>query len=171
MATGNEHVLVIDAQVLVKYAKPDWEPEAEEEWGEVHPAYIADTDAIDTLNKALREVQQTLLKNEFGNCKTRPDNWGYLVTTPEGQREFSPWCISTYGDEDTDTKDKMVGLSVAGRYYPNWLDWRDRHGGGWNPRLPLEPDYQRMLADAREAIRPVCPELADAPLLVISNFY
>lgn len=171
MATGNEHVLAIDPNILVRYAKPGWEKEVEEEWGEVHPAYLANTQLINSLNDELRRVQKELLLAEFGNCVPSPRGYTSVVTTPEGLREFSPWCISTYGDEDTETKDCIVGLSVAGRYFPNWLDWRDAHGGGWNPRLALQPDYVRLLDAARAALRPVCVELAEAPLLVVSNFY
>jgi hypothetical protein len=182
MPVSNEFLLALSLAELKSVAERlglNWrEPEqdtsykAEYNWADEIFAPIAEALAPD-----FKRVHQQLLEGRLGPTTLHPDKarlGDYLVCdTPSGVREFATMGLGLYGDSgelgEVWPDDFVWGVSLASRYFPIWLDWPDAHGTSGNLRLTAE--VLEMIAEAREALKQVVPELEHADFMVKVTFY
>lgn len=89
--------------------------------------------------------------------------------TPAGRREFRVFSLELSGDTinvgDPWPDGYILGVTLATRYHPTWMDWRDERG-----IFQFAPDdgaYQAAVA----AIAAAVPELADGQCAVRLDFF
>ena len=92
------------------------------------------------------------------------------ATTSEGPREFSTFSLEHFGDDTDDFDAMFVGVSILSRYFPVWLDWRETHGGS-HLGFVLNPETNGMIDAARTALAKVIPEIAEAPVRSVLQWY
>lgn len=187
MAYGNELMFVLDWPVLTRLAREhvNQTPRPEHvsddgiefvntdylaldndddrsEW-----CYIVSSDANARVEKQLADVHLQLVRSHFDLEARFGDNDYILANTGAGPREFSTFNIAASGPEDGPL---TYGISILSRYFPVWVDWRTTHGGSNDPVI-LNVETLEMAELARAAIRPVIPEIKDAPLGVVFTHY
>lgn len=129
---------------------------------------------INVLHGVLRSVSINLLSAHFSNCQTTSNRRDHLrVKTPAGPREFQPFAAYLYGDAgevgDVWPENFVFGISLASRYFPIWLDWRDENGTAGD--FFFDAETEAMIAEARVAIVAAIPEFAAAFIAVKQIFY
>jgi hypothetical protein len=168
MAYGYEIVLALsddDLDTLV----PGFEPEDDEDENDVRRELIS---AIPpAVREGLTAAHRTVLQARFGTV-TSEESYGLVdlaAETPAGPRTFSGWSIECFGPEDAPAA--VVGVSLYGRYQPNWLDWRHAAGGSDAAYAIDSPEAVEMISEARQALAAVVPAFANAPLTVVLQHY
>jgi len=173
MAIGTELILELDIETVHRIAGEDVQPKEdhEDEW-----EYLADL-VMTANSKVETELQQAhlaLARERFDSdawLGQAPNTPGarYIVTeTPEGKRELSPFAISTFGDEDN--PHEYMGISIYSRYFPTWLDWRYEYGGS-GTSIKFDAESMEMIDEARSAIGEIIPEVLDAEIVIVQQFY
>jgi len=139
--------------------------------------YINDTSVLEKLlpqvsiSNLLQAQENALIK--AGICKG--GKWGdryFNAKTPKGIREFAPLSLEIIGDTDEIgdeyPDDFVVGISISGRYFPTYLDWKDEHGTietiGIN-------DIGKLVSIIKDEIVKVIPMFKDSQLFIKMRHY
>ncbi len=175
MANGSELVL--------GFAPPDYArvrealgiriPLADDEW-----EACRDDGPEEYLEKSAAKVQK-LLREAHAECiatlgkvlGTSRDRYT-VVETALGPREFSPFRVELHYDwSEMGEKPEHTtfGVSLSGRYFPTFVDWKDPHGTLWPVRFDKET--LALVQVARDAIERRLPIFKDAHLAVIEKHY
>lgn len=172
MAQGNEIIFELEEEVVKRLAGyPEiTEDDLDDE------RYIYSYTAQDHVEHDLQEVHLTLVRAHLDSsanlyAEMSGDielNRVIVANTPEGVRHLQPFSIRTFGDEDNPYE--KFGISMWSRYSPVWLDWRYKHGGSGGS-VVLDTTMQEWIEHARTALATVIPEIADAPVVIVSQFY
>jgi hypothetical protein len=100
---------------------------------------------------------------------TDPRENEYITAeTPEGRRKFGVCGLGGYGDEDDENG--HLGISILSRYVPLWIDWRDPYGGS-SSSIKFSKETLKMTEEARVAFAEVIPEIKDAEVVVVGQWY
>ncbi len=166
MAEGNEMILVLPFPLFRSLAE-----RVGVRWrDETTPTEFSDLvvdQVAERIGRGLIEAHLAIIRQRFGRVEQAVSEWGRVYIqahTPQGPREFSPFGLALYGDEDEMgdvwPNDFVVGVKVSGRYFPTWLDWQDPHGGGQMAYTCFvdDPAMREMMAEAKAAISHVVPE-------------
>ena len=149
-------------------------------WADV---YDEKHDVVDELSKKLKDqliaAQVKLLDAKFGGGQRRNASGslaglGSQLTydTPEGRRNFSLFSFQAFYDEDESKSfpdGHHFGVSLASRYFPVYLDWRDENGTDGN--FVLDQELMTEIDAARAAITEAVPCFANSPIAVLLQWY
>ena len=102
---------------------------------------------------------------------TAASNRHLVKDTPLGKREFATFVFEMFLDEEiNDDPDQAVfGISLSGRYYPTFLDWKDPSGS--LDVLILDEDSMQMVETARRYIVEKFPIFQTAKVCVVMRHY
>lgn len=127
--------------------------------------------AAEAVQPALTAAHERLVRAEFDPAASweqpfahNPDYRKLRAVTPAGPRFMAAFSLALAGDAD-EIGDPWpdgfsLGVTIATRYAPTWMDWRDEYG------IDQYRHDERLYTLARQAIVAVVPEMADAGLLV-----
>jgi hypothetical protein len=97
---------------------------------ESHEYLKPDEDKL-KVNLKLREIHLRCLKDMGFKVNKNSKNRYVNVETPLGEREFVPFDIELFLDPHEMGEDincAVFGVSISGRYFPTFADWRSKHG-------------------------------------------
>jgi hypothetical protein len=96
----------------------------------------------------------------------------FTYDTPEGTRKFSPFSFQAFSDEDERKSfpdGYRFGVSLASRYFPVYLDWREKNGTDGN--FVLDQTLTAEIDVARTIIAEAVPCFADSVTAVLLQWY
>lgn len=134
------------------------------EWDQVACDYVDEL-----IGDRLTDAYLRLLESRFTDVTLTPGAHCdfYKATTPVGRHEFAPFHVGYFSAEDGPV---TYGISLWGRYFPTWLDWRFPTGGSWEP-LIFDNETTLMVDQARTEIARIIPEINAAPVGIVMVHY
>lgn len=144
-----------------------------EKWGDIPKSFIKFEEsvcAIDLLHEAHKKACAEMGFKFIGRWKTNPDYDVYV--TPLGDRITAPFRLEKHLDESEmceTEKEAVIGISVSGRYFPTFLDWRDPHGTLYN--IVFDDEMKKDMAIARKHIVEALPIMEKAVWIVKQKHY
>ena len=125
---------------------------------------------IDEINQQLQTIHlQALRDMGFEIREIKPKKKRSLLDdyvhakTPLGMREFAPFTLELFYDPDEmgeEPEQATLAISISGRYFPTFADWRDPHGTLWP--LVFNDELRGVMEIAKRHIIKVLPQFRDA---------
>ena len=124
-------------------------------------------------DKLLKAQAKALVNSKIAKNLRKSAEQDYLDgDTSMGVRTFAPLRLEIFGDEvelgDEYPDTFLVGISISGRYFPTYLDWRDPNGTLTNICLEeMQPEIQAI----RGEIERLEPKFKTAKVYVKLKWY
>lgn len=180
MAYGFEIVLGWKAEDFAKASKllgiqlpvedEDWEG-VDDEGGSEWVWERGSARLVDNLVTAQRSALLGLGYSPITGGKATTSSY-LRYSTPWGEREIARFSPQFYYDPDEmgdEPEDAVFGLSIAGRYYPRYLDVKNLRGTPGNFAFDAKAEAQISLL--REVMKTHCPGFAVADVIVVRHHY
>lgn len=131
---------------------------------------ILEGDRVVALNERLATAHRRACE-KMGFTHKQTKGRHEIYGTPLGVREMVPFTLEFFfdpGELGEEVEQSIVGVSISGRYFPTFLDWRSAHGTIWNQ--PVHP-LPREMQIARDVIMMAIPGFSEASYIIRDVHY
>jgi hypothetical protein len=136
---------------------------------------LAEEEIIEPIRKKLKPLLLEAWKKAAKDMEwefIKEKNDYFIYKTPLGDREFSPFKLQFFFDPHEmgeEIEDSIIGVSISGRYFPKFVDWRDPNGTITN--VPIGPNPPKEITVACNRIIEAVPCFKNADVIVTMRHY
>lgn len=134
--------------------------------------YLMPDEAKAMVNQKLKEIHLLCLKELGFKVNKNPKSRYVNVETPLGEREFASFTIELLLDPHEMGEDincAVFGVSISGRYFPTFADWKSPHGTLYP--LSFNEDIKKCMEISAKHISEEFPIFKEANWIVKEIWY